>query len=101
MMKFVFPVLVALIVPAQPSFAQQQPSIPSVNADESHVLNPPQPIEPDMKGFGTRAVEGHTLDEMLRTCRARPSPPSAVEQARCEQLLRTMKNQPGNNYESS
>ncbi len=96
MMKFVFPLLVALVLPIQPSFAQQQPSIPTMSADESHVTDLSKPIEPEMKGFGTRAVEGRTLDEMLRNCDARRESQSAVEKARCEQLVRTLKNQPGN-----
>ncbi len=95
MLKSLVLLLVLLIMPIHRAFAEQ-PSIPSISADQSHVADPPKPIEPDMKGFGTRAVPGRTLNEMLEHCRAQRVSQDAVEQARCKQLLRTLKNQPGN-----
>ena len=81
---------------AGPVAAQSQ-SIPVQSADDSYVAQPRPPIEPDMRGYGTRGVEGRTLREMLDRCAAAASRSAgAVEQARCEQLRRTVKNQPGN-----
>lgn len=67
---------------------------------------PPDPaagmpsIEPGLKGFGVMAVEGTTLQEMLARCRqARVSGEGddvSVAVARCDQLRRTLRNQPGN-----
>lgn len=73
--------------------------IPVQKADDSRVRNPPRPLEPDVKGYGIRAVEGGTLDDMLTACKAPAVSSSAVrsaaERARCDQLLRTLKTQPG------
>jgi hypothetical protein len=58
------------------------------------------PIEPGLRGFGVRAVEGSTQQEMLSRCRqvrangAGGNDPVAV--ARCDQFQRTIRNQPGN-----
>ncbi len=95
MKKYLPKLLFALIVPIQSSFAQQ-PSVPAVSADNTQVANPPAPIEPDMKGYGTRGVEGRTLSEMLDKCRSAAGSMGEVEKARCDQLRRTVKNQPGN-----
>ena len=74
----------------------QQQKIPVQSADKTTVSKPPQPIEPNMKGYGTRGVEGATLDQMLSHCRQVGQPLSQVEKARCEQLLRSLDSQPGN-----
>ena len=77
--------------------AGQSPAIPVQSADDSHVVRPRPPIEPDMLGYGTRGVEGRTLREMLDRCAAAASrPDDEVENARCDQLRRTVRNQPGN-----
>ena len=76
--------------------AAQSRSIPVQSADDSHVARPRPPIEPDMLGYGTRGVEGRTLREMLGRCAAAAGSQTEVEQARCDQLRRTVKNQPGN-----
>ena len=74
--------------------AAAQP-IPVMKAEDSRVANPPPAIEPGVKGYGVRAVEGRTLDEMRQRCGAAPASRSALEQARCDQLRRTLKTQPG------
>lgn len=76
-------------------FAQ---SIPVQTAEQSHVKHLPAIIEPDVKGFGTRGVEGQTLDEMLDRCKSTATSATAVEKARCQQLKRTLKNQPGGTF---
>ena len=90
----------SLVAVAGPAIAQQPP-IPVINADDSYVAQPPPAIEPGMKGYGTRGVDGRTLAEMLENCRDQARQLSAVEQARCEQLQRTLKNQPGNSADAS
>lgn len=60
--------------------------------------------EPSVKGYGIRGVEGATLSEMLRRCAAArlgdialaEGESQALFTARCEQLHRTLRNQPGN-----
>lgn len=60
--------------------------------------------EPGMKGFGIRAVEGRTLSEMLGRCAdadrgeasLAPGETSALLAARCDQLRRSLRTQPGN-----
>lgn len=58
------------------------------------------PIEPGLKGFGVMAVEGRTLQEMLSRCKQAQaggkSDVGPVAAARCDQLRRTIRNQPGN-----
>lgn len=58
------------------------------------------PIEPGLRGFGVMPVEGATLQEMLSRCRhVRASGAGSgdpVTEARCDQLRRTVRNQPGN-----
>lgn len=58
------------------------------------------PIEPGLKGFGVMAVEGRTLQEMLARCRQTRTSAEGddvtVAAARCDQLRRTLRNQPGN-----
>ena len=78
---------------AASAFAQ---SIPTMKAEASRVARPPPTIEPGVKGYGIHAVEGATLDEMKARCSTAAAARSAVEAARCEQLRRTMKTQPGN-----
>ncbi len=93
---FFLPTFVAVTLLAGPSAAQSQ-SIPVQSADDSHVAQPRPPIEPDMRGYATRGVEGRTLREMLDRCAAIAiNSPDEVERARCDQLRRTVKNQPGN-----
>ena len=74
-------------------------SIPVMKAEDSRVGNPPATIEPGVKGYGIRAVEGRTLDEMRQRCNAASAARSALEQARCDQLRRTLKTQPGGRLE--
>lgn len=60
--------------------------------------------EPGMKGFGIRAVEGRTLAEMLDRCAAADRGEAALASgetpellaARCDQLRRSLRTQPGN-----
>ncbi|MEE7464955.1 hypothetical protein MFUR16E_29060 [Methylobacterium fujisawaense] len=60
--------------------------------------------EPGMKGFGIRAVEGRTLPEMLGRCAAAdrgeaalaPGETPELLSARCDQLRRSLRTQPGN-----
>ncbi|KOX47861.1 hypothetical protein ADL19_21415 [Streptomyces purpurogeneiscleroticus] len=60
--------------------------------------------EPGMKGFEIRAVEGSTLPEMLGRCTAAdrgeaslaPGETPALLAARCDQLRRSLRTQPGN-----
>lgn len=58
------------------------------------------PIEPGLRGFGVMPVDGRTQQEMLSRCRqvrangAGGNDP--VAEARCDQLHRTIRNQPGN-----
>lgn len=60
--------------------------------------------EPGMKGYGIRAVEGGTLAEMLDRCAAAdrgaaplaPGESPALLTARCDQLRRSLRTQPGN-----
>lgn len=66
-------------------------------ADKSSVAKLPSPIEADMKGYGTRGVEGKTLAAMLSSCRQPSAPLSRVHAARCDQLERTLKTQPDGN----
>lgn len=94
-----FTLLIAALSVSDLSAAQSR-DIPVQNADNSHVAQPPPPIEPDMKGYGTRGVEGRTLREMLDKCRNTSGMLNKAEQARCDQLLRTLKNQPGNDSSS-
>ncbi|TXM95524.1 hypothetical protein [Methylobacterium sp. WL116] len=57
-----------------------------------------------MKGYGIRAVEGETLAEMLDRCSAAdrgatqlaPDDTAALLAARCDQLRRSLRTQPGN-----
>lgn len=72
----------------------QKSQIPTQLADKSAVATPPAPIEPGVKGYGTRGVEGKTLTSMLDSCRRPSSPLSKVQAARCDQLERTLKTQP-------
>ena len=74
-------------------------SIPVMKAEDSRALVPPSKIEPDVKGYGTRAVEGRTLGEMKARCAASAASMSRVEAARCDQLRRTRRTQPGNTAE--
>ena len=60
--------------------------------------------EPGMKGYGIRAVDGRTLTEMLGRCAAAdrgeadlaPGETPALLAARCGQLRRSLRTQPGN-----
>lgn len=58
------------------------------------------PIEPGLRGFGVLPVEGASLREMLSRCRQAHASGSRgedpVTEARCDQLRRTIRNQPGN-----
>ena len=73
----------------------QQQTVPVQSADKSTISNPPHPIEPNLKGYGTRGVEGTTLVQMVSHCRSAHAL-SQLERARCEQLLRSLNSQPGN-----
>ncbi len=89
---------VIMLVAAFGSIVQaQKEKIPTQLADKSAVAKPPSPIEPDMKGYGTRGVEGNTLAAMLGSCRRPSAPLSRVQAARCDQLERTLKTQPDGN----
>jgi len=70
------------------------PKIPAVIADMSKAKSLPTPIEPGMKGYGTRAVPGETLPEMKARCSAGAM--DIVATARCDQLRRTLNSQPSN-----
>jgi hypothetical protein len=72
-----------------------KPSIPAMIADQSKAKSPPSPIETGMRGYGTRAVDGHSLAEMKTRC-AVSGVVGAIETARCDQLQRTLKTAPGN-----
>ena len=74
--------------------ADQQ--IPVMKAEDSRAANPPPPIEPGTKGYGVRAVDGRTLGDMQERCRTADASRPAAEQARCDQLQRTLRTQPGN-----
>lgn len=78
----------------------QQTNVPTVSADNTSVVHPPQPLEPDMKGYGTRGVEGKTLADMLASCKA-PTQLSRVQASRCAQLRRSMKTQPDGTVEET
>lgn len=70
-------------------------SIPVQTAEQSRVGDLPPVIEPGIKGFGTRGVEGGTLDEMLDRCKVPAASTSVIDKARCAQLQRTLKTAPG------
>jgi hypothetical protein len=70
-----------------------QPQVPTVNADNTSVVHPPKPLEPGVKGYGTRGVEGRTLGEMIASCQLRTRL-SNLQIARCDQLRRSLKAQP-------
>jgi len=77
------------------SFASaQKAAIPTKLADKSSAAKLPTPIELDIKGYGTRAVQGNSLAAMLDSCHRPSSPLSKVQAARCDQLERTLKTQP-------
>ena len=60
--------------------------------------------EPSLKGYGIKGVEGGTLDDMLARCAAgdrgkadlSDGETPALLAARCAQLRRSLRNQPGN-----
>jgi len=60
--------------------------------------------EPGLKGYGIRAVEGATLPEMLGRCAAADRGEASLASgetpallaARCDQLRRSLRTQPGN-----
>ncbi|WP_237482754.1 hypothetical protein [Lichenibacterium dinghuense] len=60
--------------------------------------------EPDLKGFGVKGVTGATLADMLARCSAAGHGAAPLEKgetpalldARCAQLRRSLKTQPGN-----
>lgn len=82
-------------MPMSSETQQQGPQLPTIVADQSKAKSPPAPIEPGVRGYGTRGIEGHTLPEMKTACAAdRRS--DAVLVARCDQLRRTLKTTPGN-----
>ncbi len=87
-----------ILLPAYLAFAviagAQSKPVPVESADKSSALNPPTPIEPGMKGYGTRQVEGKTLPAMLAHCKDEAASLSHVEAARCDQLHRMMTAQP-------
>jgi hypothetical protein len=87
--------LITVVMVTSLHFASaQNPAIPTLLADKSSAAKLPTPIEPDMKGYGTRGVQGRTLAAMLDSCRRPNSPLSKVEAARCDQLERALKAQP-------
>ena len=71
-----------------------------MNADNTSVAYPPQPLEPDMKGYGTRGIEGKTLADMLASCQL-PEQHSRVQVSRCVQLRRSLKTQPDGTVEET
>lgn len=81
--------VVAFTLPAQ---AQ---TIPTIMADMSKAKAPVPPIEPGVRGYGTRAVAGETLAEMKASCETATTF-DAVKAARCDQLKRTLKTTPSN-----
>lgn len=60
--------------------------------------------EPSLRGYGIKGVEGATLDDMLARCAAADRGSAdlaegetpALLAARCAQLRRSLRNQPGN-----
>lgn len=55
--------------------------------------------EPDVKGYGIRAVPGATLKEMIANCAAAQPGDDTATQLKweeCAQLHRSLKTQPGN-----
>jgi len=58
------------------------------------------PLEPGLRGFGVMPVDGRTLPEMQARCKQVRAngrvDNDAVAAARCSQLQRTLRNQPGN-----
>lgn len=83
---------VMFAVIAAPAAAQR---IPTMIADKSKAKSPSAPIEPGVRGYGTRGVEGSTLAEMKARC-VEAGSLDAVKAARCDQLRRTLKTAPGN-----
>lgn len=73
----------------------QAQTIPTIVADMSKAKAPAPPIEPGIRGYGTRGVEGDSLVEMKSSCAATISL-SPVKAARCDQLRRTLRTQPSN-----
>lgn len=73
----------------------KSPKIPTLIADKSRATSPPVPIEPGVRGYGTRGVDGQTLAQMKAAC-ASDAASSDVIVARCDQLRRTPKTTPGN-----
>lgn len=80
---------------SMPMPAAKMPDIPAMIADKSNAKAPPAPIETNMRGYGTRGVNGRTLSDMKASC-AISAGLDAVHAARCDQLRRTLQTSPGN-----
>ena len=87
------PLLLACTLNAAQQTPAQQTKIPVVSADSTGVPQPPKPIEPGVKGYGTRGVEGETLSDMVRSCQVQTQRTRLLA-ARCDQLKRSLKTQP-------
>ena len=98
-MKFFLVVVFAGLVAPKLSVTQQ-PKVPAVSADNTTVAHPPQPLEPGVRGYGIRGVEGRTLSEMVAVCQSRAGF-SQLQNARCDQLKRTLKTQPDGGIEDT
>lgn len=90
-MRYIVVIAVGLTLAVNPLLAQQT-KLPVVSADDTAVPQPPKPVEPDVKGYGTRGVEGATLKEMVTSCQVKPL--TRLKAARCAQLKRSLKTQP-------
>ena len=93
-------VLAFCLMTTVPMGLAQQSQVPTVSADNTTVAHPPKPLEPGVKGYGTRGVEGRTLGEMLAYCRVQARL-SRLQAARCDQLRRSLKTQPDGTAEET
>lgn len=87
--------MITLSIALLAALAQAANGIPSVNADNTAVANPPAPAEPNFRGYGVKGIKAATLTDMQRACVGVPGE-ATVQRARCDQLRRTMRTQPGN-----
>lgn len=94
------PMIALCLCSAFSTVLAQEPKIPVVIADDTSVAHLPQQLEPNMKGYGTRGVEGETLHDMLASCRL-PAQLSRVQAYRCAQLQRSLKTSPDGTLEET